>query len=241
MKIFGHIVCHNEYPDILRAIESIYPICDEILVVHDGSTQPLIDFLETRKDIYKMKVFYNPFTTVREQRQFLMEQTPIDNWVVSLDADEKYSMAVTKELRNALLWQLSKKHYETSWNDQVPLVIAIPHFNLIKDILHYDGEGIYHQQKIFYYQKGLHWDFDEYFTHLSYKPGPLSFEKGDDTTVYSITGKPEWVLLHYARLNPERLEWRSKHINDPKYGKYEEKAWEKSGNNIIVPIEENQW
>ena len=240
MKIYGHLIVHNEFPDCLRAIESIYPVCDEILVVHDGTHKPMIEFLEARKDIYNMKVFYNPFTTVREQRQFLVDQTPIGNWIIALDADERYSSGITKELRNCLLNQLSQKHYNTAREGNVPLVINIPVYNLVKDITHYDGEGVYHSQKIFYYEEGLHWDYDEYFTHITYKKGPLSFDDGADTTVYSIIGPKDWVLLHYARLNPERLKWRADHIGDPKFGKYEKGAWEKEPPKI-VELESNKW
>lgn len=240
--IWGHLVVHNEsVADVCRAIESIFPVCspDPILVVHDGSTQPLIDWLEERKDIYNLRVFYNKFVTVREQRQFLLDQTPVNNWVVALDADECYSMAVTKELRNCLLNQLSQKHYETAKEGNVPLVISIPHINLVGDITHWDNSPIFHTQKIFYYEKGLHWTFADYFCHISYKKGELSFET-DETTVYSIIGSKDWVLLHFARLSPDRLQWRAKHINDPKYGNYDSMAWEKEPPKI-VELEQDKW
>ena len=239
-KIFAHIICHNEFPDILRAIESVAPIADEVFVLHDGSHQPMIDFLEARKEIYNLKIFQNPFITLREQRQFLLDQTPINNWVVCLDADESYSMATTRELRDCLLYKLSEKHYNTAREGNVPLVINIPVLNLVKDITHFDSEGVYHSQKIFYYTKGLHWDFDSYYTHITYKKGPLNFEDGDETTVYSIIGPNTWIIKHFARLNPERLAWRAKHINDKRFGGYEVNAWEKEPPEI-VELEQDKW
>lgn len=239
--IYGHLIVSNEQiSDICRTIESLYPICDEILVVSDG-TQPAIDeWLKNRVNIYNLKLFQNPFTTLKQQRQLLLDKTPVDNWVVALDADEAYSMATTKELRDCLLYKLSQKHYDTSKNDNVPLCVSVPVMNLVNDPIHYDGEGIYHAQKIFYYRGGLHWDYDQYFTHLTYKPGPLKFEEGADTTVYSITGPTSWVIKHFARLNPERLKWRATHIKDPKFGKYELRAWEKKPPKI-VGLEKDKW
>lgn len=225
MKIYGHLTCHNEFPDVLRAIESIAPICDEVLVTYSGEPKtPLREFLEERKDIYKLKIFDRAFTSLRDQRQFLLEQTPLFTWVISIDADEKYSQQVTNQLREAL-HTMGQKHYDTSMHDNVPLVYSIPHYNLIEDIWHYDGDPIYHSQKIFYYRPGLHWDFDEYFTHITYKPGPLSFERGDDTTVYSLVGPKDWILIHYARLNPKRKEWRKQHYGDPRFGNYNNESW----------------
>ena len=242
MKIYGHLVISNEQTsDICRALESIYPICDEILVVHDGTQPETIKWLENRRAIYNLKIWENSFVTVREQRQFLVDQTPINNWMVALDADEAYSMAVTRDLRDCLLNQLGQKHYDTSKKDNVPLVINIPVVNLVQDQIHSDGAGIYHSQKIFYYTEGLHWAFDQYFCHITYdENAPMDFDKGGDTTVYSIIGKPEWILKHYARLNPERLAWRAKHVDDPQYGKYEKQAWEKSGK-VLIPLEVNKW
>lgn len=241
MKIYGHLVVSNEHPaDVLRAIESIFPICDEILVVGDGTNQSLEDFLEARKDIYNLKIWQNAFVTVREQRQFLINQTPVGNWVVALDADEAYSMETTRTLRDCLLNQLSQKHYDAAREGNVPLVINVPVCNLVGNPIHYDGDGVYHSQKIFFYESGLHWAFDQYFCHITYKNAPMAFEEGGDTTVYSIIGKKEWILKHYARLSPERLKWRAQHVGDPKYGKYEKDAWQKSGK-TLVPLGVEKW
>ena len=240
--IWGHLVVHNEsVADVCRALESIFPICtpNPILMVHDGSTQPLIDWLNVRKEIYNLKIFYNKFITVREQRQFLLDKTPVNNWIVALDADEKYSMAVTKELRDCLLYKLSDKHEKTAREANMPLVINIPHINLVRDITSWDGDAVFHSQKIFLYVEGLHFSFDQYFTHISCKPGNLTFEK-DGTEVYSIIGPKEWVLLHFARLSPERLRWRAEHVNDPKFGNYASSAWEKPPAKII-PLDQSRW
>ena len=240
MKIYGHLIVSNEQTsDICRALESIYPICDSILVLHDGTQLATIDWLENRKEIYNLKIWENPFTTVREQRNFLLQKTPIDNWICALDADEKYSQATSRELRDCLLYKLSDKHEKTAREANMPLVINIPHINLVQDIMHWDSDAIFHSQKIFFFSEGLHFDFDEYFTHLSCKPGPLTFEK-DGTEVYSIIGPKEWALLHYARLSIERLRWRAKHVNDPKFGNYALGAWEKLPPKIIL-LDKSRW
>ena len=240
MKIFGHLTTHNEFPDVLRAIESIYPVCDEILVTYSGKkgSTKLRQFLEERKDIYKMTVYDSLFVTLKEQRQFLLDRTPVDNWVVSIDADEKYSQAFANEARDCLLNKLSEKHYETARKGNIPLVISIPHYNLMNDILHYDGNPVFHNQKVFFYEKGLHWDFDDYFTHITYLPAPQKFNKDTETTVYSITGPKEWAILHYARLNPKRIAWRKTHLKDPRFGNYDKESWTNLRNGFpIVPKE----
>ncbi len=239
-SILGHLIISNEeISDICRAIESIYPIVDETLLVYEDKTpQATIDWLNNRKDIYKLKIFHNPFTTLREQRQFLLERTPEKNWIISLDSDEKFSQATSIALRDCLLYRISDKHYITARTAKMPLVISIPHINLVQDIMHWDGDAVFHNQKIFFFEKGLHFSFDQYFTHITYKKGQVDFKDG--TEVYSIMGPKEWCLLHYARFCPERLLWRAKHTNNPKYGNYASNAWQKLPPKII-PLDPSMW
>ena len=211
----------NEWPDILRAIESMYPCCDKIYIVYGGKPNTeMRKFLEERKEIYNLKIFDRPFDTALAQRQFLLEKTPKNNWIVSIDADEKLANRVSFGLREYIS-KIDPEVYSDP-KRKIPLVIPINHHNLTKDMCHYDGTPIYHYMKCFYYDRDMvNYATREggFFTSICYK------SQKDKELVWLFPAVEGFALLHYARLNPERLRFRREHINDPRYGNYPKDAW----------------
>lgn len=232
LKVYGHIVCHNEFPDILRAIESLYACCDEILIAYGGKPKTdLREFLELRKDIYRMKIYDNPFETVLKQRQLLLDKTPKNNWVVSLDPDEKFSHLFELGLKGYIS-QIKPEIYSDP-KRKLPLVIPVNHYNLYGDIFHYGGEPCPHNMKAFYYDRDLeYYDTDSggFFVHITYKSNKL---KGVTLLFKPIKG---FNILHYARLCPQRLKWRKKQKGDVKTG-YTEDAWKTEEVMVQLPGE----
>jgi glycosyltransferase involved in cell wall biosynthesis len=227
MKIIGHIVCQDGLPDILRAIESIYSICDETYVVDGGSKDGTREFLEARKEIYNLKIFDRKYDTLGNQRNFLLEQTEKNNWIVTLDQDEKYSLKTQTGLREFLLEWVSSLVLTEQPRD-LPLVVPINHWNLTKDIYHCDGKPIYHNQKVFYYDRNLHW-YKDYFCHIAY-------DEKDEGLVNALPTVCGFSLLHYARLDPQRLKERNKHTKDSSHGNYAKDDWNKYGEVVELPF-----
>jgi glycosyltransferase involved in cell wall biosynthesis len=93
MKISAVVITYNEEKNILRCLESLMGVVDEILVVDSFSTD------KTRKICESLKVRFveNAFEGHIQQKNFAMNLASND-WVLSLDADE----ALTLELREAI-------------------------------------------------------------------------------------------------------------------------------------------
>jgi len=229
-KIFGHLVCYNEFPDILRAIESMYPFCDKIMIVYGGKPgTPLRNFLENRKDIYNLEIYDNPFTTLRNQRNFLLKKTPKNNWIAQLDPDEQFTRKLQKRIREYVS-RIDPQLYDDP-NRKVPLIVPINHYNLYGDMLHYDGTPIYHHMKFFYYDRDLRW-YGKFHCHITYGG------KKDRGVVYKTPIVKGFAILHYARLTPNRIKWRQKHLGDEKYGGYNKNSWQEDSLAMIpVPSE----
>lgn len=225
MKIYGNICCQDNMPDILRAIESMYPVCDEILVVDGGSKDGTLEFLKDRAEIYNLKVYKRKFDNLLNQRQFLLDKTPKNNWVVVLDPDEKFSWMFQFGFKYYM--KKIKPVFYTDPKRNLPIVVSMNHFNLAKDIFHSDGEPVAHNQRVFYYDRDLKWfappnaDPPEYHAHICYASQPDK----DKGVVHIMTPIKGFSILHYARLDPKKLRLRKKRLGDKKYGAYDNKAW----------------
>jgi len=83
IKITGTIITLNAEKYILRAIESLKNICDEIIVLDSEST----DSTRRLAESVGAKVFTQPFLGDGKQKKKASEYSN-NNWVFSLDADE---------------------------------------------------------------------------------------------------------------------------------------------------------
>ena len=94
LKISGTIITYNEEKNIARCIESILPVCDEIIVLDSLSS-------DKTKEIclkYNVKFFEQKFLGHVEQKNKAVEFAEND-YILSLDADE----ALTSELQEQIL------------------------------------------------------------------------------------------------------------------------------------------
>ena len=94
LKISGTIITYNEEKNIARCIESMLPVCDEIIVLDSLSS-------DKTKEIcleYNVKFFEQKFLGHVEQKNKAVEFAEND-YILSLDADE----ALTGELQEQIL------------------------------------------------------------------------------------------------------------------------------------------
>jgi len=99
-RISGVLITHNEENKIRTALESLEDVCDEILVV-DSFSQDRTPEICNEFSVQFHQRRWNGFVN---QKQFATDLATHD-WVLSLDADEKLSPELQKEL---LEWKESK-------------------------------------------------------------------------------------------------------------------------------------
>jgi len=87
------IITLNEERNILRCIESLQGIADEIVVVDSGST----DDTQSRVLSQGVQFVFHPWEGYAEQKNFA-EKLASHDWILSLDADE----ALSQPLQNSL-------------------------------------------------------------------------------------------------------------------------------------------
>lgn len=201
--VVGNVICKNGIHEILRCIESVYPLVDKIYIADSYSTDGTWELLNKYKEVYNLELFQNQYEDMEQQRNWLLEKTPKDCWVISIDQDEKL------EADRGFIERIAIEEHE------VPITIGIPFFNLSGDILHHSEDEIrVNVNKVFYNDKNLHFT-GKYHSLITYNGDPH----------YIVIAPPNnWRVLHYAWLDPERLENISKEVKEGKrdYKEFEE-------------------
>ena len=92
--IYGVMICYNDMPTIVKTIESMYPLVDEIIAVDgkyidfdypgDYSTDGTTEYLES---VDKVRVIYAAgLQEVEKRNKYLIGE--VGDWYLHLDADE---------------------------------------------------------------------------------------------------------------------------------------------------------
>jgi len=99
MKLTAIILTYNESLHIERAIRSLRPFADQILVVDSGSTDRTCDIAEA----LGAEIHTHPFVNQAKQFQWALDHLPIHgDWVMRLDADEIIEPDLAKEIAQKL-------------------------------------------------------------------------------------------------------------------------------------------
>lgn len=89
------ILTHNEQRHILRAIDSLKGVAEEIFVIDSGSSDGTIELAERAG----AKVLYNRWVNYAAQFQWALDNAPITTeWIMRLDADEIVEADLASEI-----------------------------------------------------------------------------------------------------------------------------------------------
>lgn len=215
--IYGNLICQNAISEIRRCIESVAPLVDEYFICDGGSTDGTWELLNEWKDIYNLTLFQNPYKDQGEQRNFLLDKTPKDAWILNLDQDERLNSAMAMELR-MFIDMIDPELYTTPERELV-FTISITNINLVKDLVHYDSNNInIFATKLFYNDRNLHFT-PGYHTTICYEDEKRMISN-------SLPAPKRWVIKHYAYLDPVRIKTSSKNKKRVYTGEeWNEKNW----------------
>ncbi len=102
------ILTKNESKNIVACLESIKGFAKRAVVVDSGSTDNTVELAKK----YGADVYYHPFEYYAKQFNWALDNTDIKtNWVLRLDADERFTAELCKECE-----ELMEKHADDDVN-----------------------------------------------------------------------------------------------------------------------------
>ncbi len=96
-KLSAYLIVKNEARDLPACLDSLKGLADELVVVDDESSDRTADLARQRG----AKVFSRKLDGFGTQKQFALERCSGD-WVFSIDADERVTPGLAKEMTEAL-------------------------------------------------------------------------------------------------------------------------------------------
>ncbi len=97
-KITGLIPCKNEQRNIRECLESLAPICDEIVVADSGSTDRTMDIA---REFDNVRVIEREYRTSGDFKNWAIPQAQHE-WIILLDADERLTEPLRTEILNTV-------------------------------------------------------------------------------------------------------------------------------------------
>ncbi len=94
-KLSVVIITFNEEQNILKCLNSVRDIADEVVVIDSGSTDNTIHICEEQG----CSVFYRAFDLHANQKQYAVNHAKYD-WIFSIDADETISDELKSEIKS---------------------------------------------------------------------------------------------------------------------------------------------
>lgn len=109
-KLSATIITYNEADNIAACLESLLPIADEIIVLDSGSTDDTVAIARR----YTEQVEITDWPGFGIQKQRALERATGD-WVLSIDADERVTPYLAREINHTLGASPSAQAYKLPW------------------------------------------------------------------------------------------------------------------------------
>jgi glycosyltransferase involved in cell wall biosynthesis len=88
------IVAQNEAHNLVRVLQSVQSVADEIVIVDGGSTDGTLQIAQR----FGCKIFHRPFTNHADQKNYAASVAS-NNWIFLLDADEELSAELSESVK----------------------------------------------------------------------------------------------------------------------------------------------
>jgi len=109
VDLIGLIMVKNQENNILNALDSIYNLCDSIIVVDTGSTDKTVDNI--KKSYPDVTLNHLPWEeNYAKMRNQCLEFVPNDSWVLFIDSDETINSALSYKEIHSFLFYLDNKY-----------------------------------------------------------------------------------------------------------------------------------
>ena len=105
-KLSAFLITKNEQADIEDCLKSLKGLADEIVVVDDQSTDQTVSLCRAQG----AKIFSRTLDGFAAQKQYALDQTT-GEWAFSIDADERVTPELAKEMRGVLEQPASASGY----------------------------------------------------------------------------------------------------------------------------------
>lgn len=197
--IYGNVICQNNMPEIQRCIESLMIAADEIYVCDGGSTDGTYEWLKSLEELGSIKVFQRKFTNMQDQRNYLLDKTPKNSWILALDSDEEY-------VKPAHLYSSLSRLDMSNFHSDLIKCVYVHTLSLIKDRRHHASDMFFSRNNaIFYNEDGVKWG-----GHKSHTFPYLNDNEIKSTIDLSI------FVYHWPYLMPHRWPDRVKRLSKGK-------------------------
>ena len=111
-KLSAILIVRNEERDLPACLASLKGVADEIVVVDSGSTDRTVEMGRQ----FGARVVHRDFMGFGLQKQFALEQAT-GEWVINIDADERISESLGKEIRSVLAGTPVRNGYELRFHN----------------------------------------------------------------------------------------------------------------------------
>ena len=101
MKLSLCIPTFNEEQNIQTPLDTAYELVDEIIIIDGGSSDKTIEIAKSYGDKVRVISVDNPSNFLINKQRAIEQAT--GDWILQLDADERLSEELKKELRNLKL------------------------------------------------------------------------------------------------------------------------------------------
>lgn len=97
MKLSAVIITLNEEENIAKVLASVKNFAEEIIIVDSGSTDKTLEIVKK----YGAKIYHRKFDDFASQKNWAQDKAS-GNWIFSLDADERVSEDLAREIKQAI-------------------------------------------------------------------------------------------------------------------------------------------